>query len=526
MEKNKLLLLPFFAGLVLMVYSWWISFPLSINSVDDVIFNHVPVLYWISLPLLLASMCMMALSFKNNYWKWIMAVGCVITLYSLFYFYRTLPTSDADWFRGLIENFIRTKNLDASQISHSYYQWPSFFILANIATLVSGLELTTYEFLLFTIIGFLLATALYVYASKAYAHGGFLAVLAFFIVLFYFLNYQAVPFSLALGLLFLLFMLETQKKSSSVIVAILLLYVSISITHAFVALFFVLYLLIRSIISRSKKYLNLFILTLIFYLLAQFTLAHFSFSRTIILMMTLPTEYSSLISYTIAPVSVITDVVAQAFSRTVTIGFAMTCLAGFVFIVIRRKMREIDKAIFLSGALYLGIGVVLYTLGSRGLPIVFIPISIGVLYVYQSKFRPYLTCFILILLVLVVFIPIHTSFANSPNQLMFQTKESYTTANFMIEKYPWNLPSIVISDFVVHGYISGARSPQIQGYTEIDNAGSSRFLTSNITTYDCIVYSVGLGISLQRSNVSMQVILDGFNVIYNSGLSYIAEKSR
>lgn len=525
MEKNKLLLLPFLAGLILMGYSWYTSYPLSVNSVNDSVFNHVSVLYWVSLPLLLTSMCMMALSFKNNYWKWIMTVCCVIALYSLFYFFHTLPTSDADYFTGLTENLIRTKNLDPSQPFHSYYQWPSFFILANITTLVSGLELATYEFLLFTIIGFLLATALYVYASKAHTHGGFLAVVAFFIVTFYFLNYQAVPFSLALGLLFLLFILETQKKNRGVILTMLGLYVSISITHAFVPLFFVLYLLMRSIVSRSKQYLNLSILTSIIYCSVQFTLAQFSFANTIISIMTLPTEYSGIISSTLTPVSVATDVIAQAFSKTVTIAFAMICFAGFAFIIIKRKMRELDKAIFLTAAVYSGLGVIIYTLGSRALPILFVPVSLGVLYVYQSKFRPYLTCFILILLVLVVFIPIHTSFIED-FPITFQTKEAQTTANFLIEKYNWNLTSVVISDVGAKWYIS----TQIQGYTEIDTASSSRFPTSNITAYDCIIYSLELAMSLQRSNVSLeetsQHILDGFNVIYNSGFSYIAEKSR
>jgi hypothetical protein len=523
MEKNKLLLLPFFAGLVLMVYSWWISYPLSINSVDDVVFNHVPVLYWISLPLLLTSMCMMALSSENNYWKWIMAVCCVITLYSLFYFYRTLPTSDANSFTGLTENLIKTKNLDPSQPNHNYYQWPSFFILANIATLVSGLELATYEFLLFTLIGFLLATALYVYASKAHTHGGFLAVLAFFIVMLYFMNYQAVPFSLALGLLFLLFTLETQKKSSSVMVAMLVLYLSISITHAFVPLFFALYLLMRSIVSRSKQYLNLFILTLIIYFLVQFTLAQFSFPKTIISIMTVPSaEYSSLVSGTLAPISVAIDVVAQAFSRTVTIAFAMICFAGFIFIVIKRKMKEIDKAIFLTGVLYSGIGVVLSTLGSRALAIVFIPISIGILYVYQSKFRPCLKCFILILLVLVVFIPIHTSFGWS--YILFQTKEAQTRANFMIEKYDWNRYSVILSHVSDQSYIV----PQVEGNFIFYSDFSPHFQSQSIETYDTIIYSVGLAKSFETNkfseeNISKQ-ILDRFNVIYDSGISYIAEK--
>jgi hypothetical protein len=186
-------------------------------------------------------------------------------------------------------------------------------------------------------------------------------------------------------------------------------------------------------------------------------------------------------------------------------------------------MREMDKAIFLTGAVYSGLGAVLYTLGSRALPIVFIPISLGILYVYQSKLRQYLTCSVLILLVLVVFVPIHTSFGGS--SITFQTKEAQTTANFMIEEYNWNLTSIVISDVGAKWYIS----PQIQGYTEIDTVYSSRFLTSNITAYDCIIYSVGLAKTLQMNNVSAedsQQILDRFNVIYNSGSSYVAEKSR
>jgi hypothetical protein len=463
---------------------------------------------------------MMAISFKNNYWKWIMAVCCVITLYSLSYFYYTLPSSDAHYFRGLTENFIRTKNLDASLSTHSYYQWPSFFILANIATLVSGFELATYEFLLFTIIGFLLATALYVYASKAYTHGGFLAVVAFFIVMFYFMNYQAVPFSLALGLLFLLFMLETQKKSSSVILTVLVLFVSISIMHAFVPLFFVLYLLMRSVVSRSKQYLNIFMLTLIIYFLVQFTLGQFSFPNTIISIMNSPTEYSSIVSRTLTPASVATDVVAQAFSRMVTIAFAMICFAGFVFIVIKRKMREIDKAIFLTGALYSGLGVVIYTLGSRALPIVSIPISMGILYVYQSKFRPYLKCFILILLVSVVFIPIHTSFGWS--YIPFQTKEAQTTANFMIEKYNWNLNTAILSDVGPNAYLD----PQVAGHVLIQNEFSQSFRSTRIGTYDCIIYDIGFESALQRSGISAeevsQEIQSEFNVVYDSGSSYIA----
>ena len=266
LEKSKLLLFPFFVGVSLMICSWYLSYPLSIDSVGDFVFNHISLLYWFSLMIILTTMCAIAITSRNNSLKWMIAIGLVISIYSLSYFYYMLPGSDSQFFRGLTEYFIKTKDLDPLKPSHSYFQWPSFFLLADMAISVSGLELANFEFLLYTIIGFLMATAFYVYASKAYKNGGFLAVVAFFVAMFYFLNYQDVPFSLAFGLLFLLFMLETRQKSFNVILTMLVLFTGISFTHLIVSVFFVLYLLIRCMLNRSKQYGRLFLLTLIIYL--------------------------------------------------------------------------------------------------------------------------------------------------------------------------------------------------------------------------------------------------------------------
>jgi hypothetical protein len=508
-----------------MAYSWYTSFPLSVSSVNDSIFNHVPFWYWISLPLLLTSMCMMAISFKNKYWIFAMAVSCVITLYSLFYFYYMMPGSDSHYFRGLTEYSIREQSLDPSQINHRYYQWPSFFILANIVTSVSGLTLANYEFLLFAIISFLMSSALYVYASTSavYNRGNILAVIIFFVVVFNFLNYQTVPFSLAFAVLFLLLMLETQKKSTGIIVIIVALYSGLVITHAFVPLFFVLYLLIRTIISRSKEYFRLFMLALSLYFLLQITLGQISFAANVINVLSASSEYSSMVSSTLAPVSSSLDIIAQTFSRIVTIAFAMICFTGFILLIIKRRLREIDKAVFLSGVVYSVLGVLLFTLGSRAIPLVFVPISLGILYLYESKIKRYLLCSVLVLLILVVFVPIHFSFDNYP--IEFQTKEELTTTNYMLAKYNWASYSVIISDSGMKWYLDGL----IKGYSEIDTGLSPRFELSNITNYDCIVYSIGLAMILQRNNISLELtsqqIIAMYNIIYDSGFSYIAKKT-
>jgi hypothetical protein len=523
MEKNRLLIIPFFVGLMLLIYSWFLSFPLSVTSISDSIFNHISIFYWLSVPLLLISIFLMALSFKNKYYKMATAVGFVLVLYSLSYFYFTMSTSDAVFFRGLIENFIRTNNLDISKPIHDYYQWPSFFLLASITTLVTGLKVTAYEFLLFTIIGFLMATALYVYVSKAYSKSGSLAVAAFFIVMFLFLNYQAVPFSVAFGLLFVLFMLETNEKSFGTTLTTLILFTSTVLTHAFVPLFFVIYLLIRSIIKRSMHYFELFVLTLAIYLIAQITLVVFSFKSSLISIFVVSSEYSRMAGATLAPTSFPIDTFPRLFSRTVTVAFGILCLAGFIFVLIRRKLRKIDIAIFLTGAVYSGLGLVLYTLGGRAIAIVFVPISLGFAYLFETKFRKYLKYLVLVLLIFVPFVSMHSSINSFP--ISFQTKDDTAIANFMIDKYDWNSKNVVIGDDQMTWYIS----PQIPGNTQIDTDLAPTIGLSHITQYDSIIYSVGLAQTLNMSNLSLeatsQKIMNSFDIVYDSGSSYIAIKA-
>ena len=517
MEKNKLLLLPFFAGLILMVYSWYLSYPLSINSVDDFVFNHISILYWFSLPLLLASMYMIAVTSKNNYLKWILSVGILVTLYSMSYFYYMLPSSDARYFRGLTEHFIETKNLSVSQPQYSYYQWSSFFILSYIATSVSGLTLANFEFQLYALIGFLLATSLYVYASKAYKSGGFIMVVAFLVSMFtLFLNYQCVPFSLALVLLFLIFMLETQQRSIGLTITMLVLFTSISITHAFVPLFFVLYLLIRGVFSRHGQYGSLFLFALISYFLVQFTIAQFSFAQNIANVLAFSSEFSTIIEVTVAtPVAVPIDVIAQMFSRTVTIGFAIICGAGFIFLLVKRKMRTLDKAILLTGVSYSGLGTLLYILGARAIPIAFIPVSLGAAYLFESRFRPYFKYIFLVLLILFSFIPLHLSFIN---EIQFQTREAYLAENFFINYYDGEKPSVTLANYWVTTYLQSEMSAET--YFSLD--------PRTVKEADTIFYSVGLGKDFLGQNYTIERLLqeERLNVVYNNNFSYIAIKAQ
>lgn len=521
MQRSKaLLFLPLIVGSVLMVLAWWSSYPLNIYSVDDYLFNHLSILYWVSMPLLLASLYMISVSFRNSTLKWLAVLGMMFTIYSMSYFYYMLPGSDSQAFRGLTEYFIKTKNLDTSLTYHSYFQWPSFFILNDIATAVSGMQLMSFEFLTYGIIGFLLTTGLYVYASRRYKNEGFLAVAMFFVAMSYFLNYQAVPFSFAFGLLFLLLPLETREKNFSVMLMELALFVGITFFHSFVPLFFILYLLIQFLLSRNRQYGRLLLITSAIYLVVQIAQGGQLFFENIRTVLTVSSEYSAIVMSVLAPVSVPLDQIAQLGSRGVTFGVVLICLAGSAVLLTTRKLKDVDKSIFLTGFFYFVFGLAYFALGSRAIPLMFITISLGSAYLLRSRIGRYLKPVFLILLVLFVSVPLHGSFGGS--QIFFQTKEGYQTVNFFIDHYDWTIPSLLLGHYRVLTYIEAKQPANTTFEGDVYSP-----LFPRMKEYDTILYTTGLGINLLKYNYTADTIASDMylNVIYNSGLSFSAVKS-
>ena len=524
LEKQKLALVPLAIGLGLLLYSWFASYPLSISFPGDMVFNHISPFYWLGLPLTLSSLFVLGAFSKRSSLKCLTSVFTVIAIYSLFYFYYSMPTSDSQYFRGLNEYFINTNNLDSSQLNHAYFQWPTFFLIANITVTVTGLSLGAFEFILFAVIGSLMAMAIYFYASKPFANGAFLSVTAFFFVLFYFLNFQAVPFSLALALVFVLFALESQEKSNHVTVTLLVIFVAVSLTHAFVGLFFVFYLLVKSIIKRSKQDRELFLLTAIVYLLVQLGLywTAFNIRRTF----QLPSEYGGMIQATLNnPISMPLDALAQTVSRVITVTFALLCLIGFVLLLTRRRLRAIDAAIFISAVGYLALGFVIYSMGARALPILFIPFSLGVACLFETKFKKHLRVLFLCLLILFVFIPIHFSHSTYYGEVVpFAAEETSIAKNFLLHYYDWSAPGQILLHSPVSVYFMSVMDLSIVNTTLLDEYSSN---ISRIEEFDCVFYTIGLGNSFLARNITLERVVyeERLNMAYDNGFSSIITSS-
>ena len=355
------MVLPLSLGLILILCSWCLSYPLSINSPYDFIFNHISPLYWLGLPLFLVSLYITATLVKNRYLKLVICIGVVMSMYSLRYFYYSLCGSDTLTFRGLTEYVITTGDQDPSKLYHWYFQWPFFFILNQIANSITGLEIIYFEFVLFAILGVLYVASLYVYASRFSKDGSYIAIIAYFIIMYWFLNYQFAPFSLAMGLLYTMFMLETHTlRKREMTLATMILFTSVTFVHPFAAVFFIIYTLAMYITSRNKNYIRLFLFTLAVYLTVSIFFTNLFFSNVVKQLTVIHSyEYTTLVGRTfggrVAPAPLI-DAIAQTFSRVIVLSTGVIAGLGFFFLLLKRKLRHVDFAIFNSTTLFAEIG--------------------------------------------------------------------------------------------------------------------------------------------------------------------------
>jgi len=523
MEKNRFLLIPFMVGVALIVLSWWQSYPLEVTTLSGVIYDRISMLYWIGLPILLFSLFMLMVTLKNDSLKCLAAFVLVISMYSLPYFYYGSPGSDSHQFIGLTEYFIKTGNLNPTLPFHLYYEFPSFFILGKIAVDTSGIALPGFEYILYTIMGFLMATALYKYFSSSYKKGAFLAVSAFFIPMFYFLNYQYAPFSLAFALLLVSIMLDTTRvEARGKMVASLVLFAGMSLTHTFVPLFFLLYALVMYILSRKTEHLRLFLLTAIIYFLVQISEASLTFQANIQTLLHAGSEYASLAEQVLTPASASIDRIAQTISRPLVIATVAVAGLSFVYVLARKRgllSRPLDKSVFISGVLYSILGAFVQLLGSRAIPLAFIPVLFGVAYLYESKLKIPLIAFFSISLVLFISLPIHGSFYDS--QTMYQTQEAYQAENFMVNAFNWTHGGFILAHTRVVTYLA-ARQPSSATYESDYSRLFPRF-----QDYDSILYTIGLGKNMLMYNTTIENLLQQghVNLVYNNGFSLMTIKS-
>jgi hypothetical protein len=517
------ILMCFSASMIL--YSWLLSSPLSIDSPTDFIFNHVSLLYWIGLAIFLGSCFITIVITKNRAIVLIICLLIFFAIYSLRYFYPTIPGSDANTFRGLVEYNIEFQNLDSLQPHHMYYQWPAFFIFNTVATLVTGLNLIAFEFMFFAILGILYVLSLSLYFYSYSKQSFWVGIVAFFMMMYWFLNYQFAPFSLAMGLLFVLLMIETRSsKTFGVFVCTLILFVSVSLIHPFAGVLYIVFLVMMYLRTRRSDYLNLFLLTLVVWLVISIFFTKTFFETSLRQLISLGSEeYQTALSRTFSDriaQSPLIDVIAQWFSRIVVISTGAIAGLGFFFLVLRRRLRTVDLALFLSAGLYAGAGFFLPVLGTRAWFALAMPICIGAIYAFESRLKNFVKVGFLVLLILFTFVPISESFTDS--QIFYQTKEVKFCLDFTLTYYNWTHPSSLLAHYRQITYLQAMSASSITFGHDL-----SPDFPQHISSFSTIVFTEGLAKNLFAYNYSIINITNNlmYNKIYDNGPCCILSSS-
>jgi hypothetical protein len=525
MLKKRLVFILLCLSTILLVYSWLQSYPLSINSPTDFIFNHVSLLYWIGLAIFLGS-CFISIAITKN--RVIILIFCLLiffAIYSLRYFYATVPGSDANTFRGLVEYAIDFRNLDSLQPHHMYYQWPAFFVFNTVGTLVTGLDLIAFEFVFFAILGVLYVLSLSLYFSSYSENSFWIGIVAFFIIMYWFLNYQFAPFSLAMGLLFVLIMIETHStKTFGIFVCTLILFVSVSLIHPFASVLYIVFLAAMYLRTRRSDYLNLFVLALIVWLVISIFFTKTFFETSLRQIISLGSEeYQTTLSRTFSDriaISPPIDVIAQWLSRIVVISTGVITGLCFFFLSLRRRLRKIDLALFLSAGLYAGAGFFLPVLGTRAWFALAIPICIGAIYALESRLKNFVKVGFLVLIILFTFVPMSESFIDS--QIFYQTKEVRFCLDFTLANYNWTAHNSLLAHYRQMTYLQALSASSIVFGNDL-----SPDFPQYISSFNTIVYTEGLVKNLYAYNYSIQNLTNNlmYNKIYDSGSCYILTSS-
>jgi hypothetical protein len=525
MENLKLTLLPITIGIILLFTSWVLSYPVSIDSQNDFIFNHFSYLYWASLALLFVSFFVVAVKTKNGTVRWAVTACTAMLIFSQSYFYYLIPGTDANQFRGLTEYFISNglpNNL--SLYNHYYFSWPLFFTINKIAVSTLWIDLRVFQFLMYASLNFILASLLYLNVSRVQKNA-YPAVISFFIMLIPLSELEFfTPFALCLCLFLLLVYLDNLSKNLTVQLAIIAVFVAMAYTHILVPIFFIIYCLFMFFLKKNRKYLYLFIVTTIIYVLVvsqNVLLVDYLKQFTSLSFLTIGNSVG-----TIAPINSVAlkpfiGLVAQLFSRISVITTAIISFLGFIILFRRRKLGGAEYALLLTGVLFL-IGLLVAPnnydeLSSRAYFLILIPVSLGASYLCDSKLKKYIMPVFLVLLILFTFTLMAQTFYDK--EIFFQTKAEYQSENFLITNVNSTIPTSVFSTYRVGQYLmSKSTSPNIKFGDEL----YKEEFPINITNYNYIVYNIGLAKSFLAINCSTDEAFGEFDanqyfLIYNSG---------
>jgi hypothetical protein len=471
-QKQSILLFSAIAGAVLILFSWWQSYPLYLRSADSDIFFSVNPLYWVGLALTVPSLLILS-RIGNRTHTALSAVLIFLSLRSLSFFYYFVPGPD-QFFQPLAAYYVSDGHTVA--IFQPLYAWPAFFILAREVELVTGLSSRIYAHLFVLLMGILIVMTVILVAERESVSSG-AAVFGFGVLSFYFLNYQFAPQVLAFPLLLVLIAIDFRlRPSRGLSVLKLLIFVSVCFTHAFIPMFYLLFRVALRIWRRTESKLMTLALAVIYLtVLIYFTVSLKTMTETLVtsaIKLLGVREYSGVYYGTVAPRE---DTLIQFFSRATIVLMSSLSVLGLIQMIRKKQLSSEDYALAAAGGVYLISGVGFSILGARALQLLSITGSIPIGF-FGAMRRRIPVILLIVLAVVGVSLPMHASYANYTYQDPFTAGQASFVAShfgsrgaatvrvFMEEYTSWNLEVPLMSAGSTYYLVTEFRGRPLPSY--------------------------------------------------------------
>jgi hypothetical protein len=246
-------------------------------------------------------------------------------------------------------------NEDISTLAYNYYQWPIFFIFSKVAIIYSGMELRIFSFMLYAIFGILTTTCIYNYVDKK-GYDGYVGVSIFIFIIYWFFNYQAVPYSLSLIILLYIIYLDNKDISNTTIgrILIIICYLVLAFTHMITSVLYIIYLFFNYYLSKDNKYKFLLFTTILLYMGIQIYSNLFPYYLGKIIVINFG-EFERRVSMTTAPTiafSPFMSNLSQLLSRITTILSWILSIIALVYSHLRKKLNHSDYSMILTSLLF------------------------------------------------------------------------------------------------------------------------------------------------------------------------------
>lgn len=525
----------FLIGIIFIVISWYHSYPIHLSSINDLTFFQFDLLLWPGMVLSLIGLFLTAFYSESKLLIATCSSILVLFLNVDVFFYSYISSSDSGAAAGMFQVFQKT-GINSNIVP--YFEFPTYFSLNDVIRQIVGVDEKGVALISFILYGALLGLFLYLFfvnIKKFFDKSlmPFLLITIFFVGTFSFLNYQWVPQTLALVFFLLLLTLSCylffNEQNVKWNFLIIFTFIPFVFSHAFLP---VIFLSFFGILTIKKKVLiqifivifSIYIIVTVFFASSYVPLYVHTFLQSIT---GFSKEYTTAISVSLRePESLLIQFISFLNGIKVPMIWIL-CGIGTSLLLIKKRIDFVLIAIGLAGGIYLAVGLFYSVLGLRAAQILFIFMSIGIMF-FVSKWKKLILSFIIIILILAVFGPMRIEYNNTH----FQVDEEANTCAFLANKIiNVTHPNVAIGQVnfgyftVIYSYIKNnyafefARRPGGQGFLDVFN--------ESLKKNDFILYDTNLGkeiirfdLTEEQFNTSLMRIKNN-NKIFDSGSTFI-----